>query len=429
MKQGKDPSYYAWVVVASLFIVGAVSFGTSLSFGVFFKSLVQAFDLTRTFTSMVFSVYIVLGSVFGVFSGWALDRYGAKVVLLLAAVFTSLSQLITSQAGAPWHLFLGFSLLLAMGVGPVYPVIMSTVSRWVSRRRMLAVGIVGSGMGIGPMLMVPLAAWLISRYDWRISYLVMGIIALVILLPCAFLQKKAPSEVVASSNAKPEAVDKVSDVIQADDGRASEFPVRQIIKGGNFWLLFAIWFFLAYCLLLVLTHLVPYLTDSGVSTEQAALILSLVSGFSVVGRLLIGKVSGAIGGKRAATACLLVMAGAMLLLLQPVRSLNALNPLGLYLFAVVFGFSNGGFEPVVVAQLADVFGLRHIGIIIGILNFGWGAGAALGSAAGGYIFDVRGSYSPAFITVTLVLLVTAGLAFLLKMPVSGWEKRRITTSV
>ncbi|MBI4188184.1 MAG: MFS transporter [Chloroflexi bacterium] len=400
--------------MAALSIVGAISFGISLSFGVFFKPLLQEFGLSRTLTSVIYSAYIVFGSVVGVFSGWALDRYGARVIVMLVGLFTGLSLLVSSRAEAPWHLFLSYSLLLAMGVGPVYPIVMSTVSRWFDRRRMLAIGLVGSGMGIGPMLIVPLAAWLIARYDWHTSYFVMGIAAFVIIIPCALLLKKAPVEVTSV---------KLGTAEQPNDSSQVEPSILQVTRTRNFWLLFVMWFLLAYCILLVLTHIVPYAIDSGIAPKQAALVLSLVTGLGVLGRLFIGRVSDSIGRKQAAVSCVLLMAGAMLFLMWPLPKLNLMV---LYLFAVIFGFFNGGFEPPIVAQFGDIFGLRHIGVIIGVLNLGWGAGAALGSASGGYIFDISGSYSTAFLIVTVVLLITAGLTFLLRMPAAGWERRKAT---
>ncbi|MBI2288012.1 MAG: MFS transporter [Chloroflexi bacterium] len=404
-----EPYYYGWVVVVALLVIGVVSFGVSLSFGVFFKPLLEGFDLTRTLTAGIYSAYILLGSLFGVFSGWALDRYGARMIVMLTGCFTGLSLIMTSRASAPWHLLVTYSLLLAIGVGPVYTIMMSAVSRWFTRRRVLAVGIVGSGMGIGPMLMAPLAAWLIARYDWRISFLVIGIIALVTIVPCALLLKKAPIEVPVVTPEQP------------NNSIQGEFSIQEAARTRNFWLLFAIWFFLACSLSLIMTHIVPYAIDSGVTPTRAAFILSLASGISVLGRLLVGKVSDNIGRKPAAVGSVLLVAGAMVFLVRP---LPPSNLLGLYLFAVIFGLFSGGIDPPIVAQFGDIFGLRHIGVIIGVLNLGWGAGAALGSALGGYIFDISGSYIPAFLFVLVVLLMTAGLILLLRMPATGWDRQR-----
>lgn len=404
-----EPFYYGWVVVVALFVVGVIGFGISISFGVFFKSLVEDFGSTRVLTSGIFSVYIVLGAVFAVLSGLALDRYGARVIVMSLGVFTGLGLLLTSQASALWHLFISYSLLLAMGIGPVYTIMMSTVSRWFSRRRVLAIGIVGAGMGIGPMLIAPLAAWLISNYDWHTAYLVMGVLGFAVIVPCALLLKKTPAEADTPGSSG-----------QPDYRGPGEVSILEAAKTRNFWLLFAIWFFLACSVLLMLTHIVPHAIDSGIAPTRAALILSLVGGMTVLGRLGIGKVSDIIGRKQAAIGSVLLTAGAILFLIQPASLWT------FYLFAVIFGLANGGIDPPIVAQFGDIFGLRHIGVIMGVINLGWGAGAAFGAALGGYIFDVSGTYLPAFFAVIVAMLVAVGLILLLRMPAAGWERQRVT---
>ncbi|MDP3878919.1 MAG: MFS transporter [Dehalococcoidales bacterium] len=413
---GEGMSYYGWVVVGALFLVGVISFGISTSFGVFFKPLIEDFGSSRMLTSGIFSVYIVLGSFFGVLSGWGLDRYGAKIVVILAGLFTGLGLLLTSRASVPWHLFISYSLLLAIGIGPIYTIMMSTTSKWFDRRRVLAVGVVGAGMGVGPMLVAPFATWLIERYDWNTSYFVMGIIALVTITPCALLLRRVPGEASTLVLSDPSATGAPGK--QGNNSQMDGLSIRQAAKTRNFWLLFAAWFFLAFCILMVLTHIVPHAIDSGITPAGAASILSLLSAVTVIGRLLIGRVSDIAGRRLAAIICVLLLAGGILLLMQPFN-------LGLlYLFAVIFGLSNGGIGPPIVAQFGDIFGLRNLGMIMGVLNVAWGAGAALGSAFAGYIFDTRGSYIPAFLIALVATLITAGLVLLLRMPPGNWERRK-----
>ncbi|MFC1932290.1 MFS transporter [Chloroflexota bacterium] len=414
-KGGKEQFDYGWVMVATLLVIGITGFGISGAFGVFLKPLVEDFSSTRVLTSGIFSVYIVLGAMFAVLGGWALDRYGAKIIVVLMGFFIGLSLSLTSQANASWQLFISYSLLFAMGVGPLYTLTMSTVSRWFSRRRVLAIGIVGSGMGIGPMIMAPVSAWLISSYDWRTAYFSMGIIAFAIIIPCALLLKKAPLELAALPEGGSPATNKLDTSEQQDYSGREEFSLSQAVKTRNFWLLFFIWFFMAFCFLMVLTHLVPHAMDSGITPMKAASILSLTTGLSIAGRVMISKVSDIIGRKQATVGCALLMAGALLFLIQPP------NLTVLYLFAIVFGLTYGGVGPPIVAQFGDIFGLRNIGIIMGVLNVGWGAGAASGAALGGYVFDVSGSYVSAFLGAMAAMVIAAVLILLVRTPTANPE--------
>ena len=179
----KDKLFYGWVVVIVFLVVGITLYGIEFSFGVFFKSIESTFSLTRTETSAVSSVNMLLVGVFGFLSGWALDRYGPKIIVLLMGLFAGLSLLLTSQVNSSWQLFITYSLLLAMGAGGLYVVPTATVSRWFNKKRGFALGIAGSGMGLGVLVMAPLATYLITNFDWRMAYIVIGLITWFIVIP------------------------------------------------------------------------------------------------------------------------------------------------------------------------------------------------------------------------------------------------------
>ena len=143
----KDKLFYGWVVVVVFLIIGTTIWGTRFSFGVFFKSIESEFDLTRVATSGVFSVYMVLGIAFAILGGRAADRYGPRIIILLMGLFTGFSLLLTSQTNSTWQLFLTYSLLLSIGTGAMYTVVMSTVSRWFDKKLGVALGIGSSGAG------------------------------------------------------------------------------------------------------------------------------------------------------------------------------------------------------------------------------------------------------------------------------------------
>ena len=157
------------------------------SFGVFFKSIEAEFDWSRAATSGVFSAYMVVSSVVVIAAGWAVDRYGPRIIILLMGLFTGLSLLLTSQISSPWQLFITYSLLLSIGTGAMHVVLTSTASRWFEKKRGFALGIASSGAGLGMVIMSPFAAYLISGFGWRMAYIVMGLIAWLIAIPLSRL--------------------------------------------------------------------------------------------------------------------------------------------------------------------------------------------------------------------------------------------------
>ena len=183
----KDKLFYGWVVVAAFFIAGTALFGMRASFGVFFKSIESEFNLTRTATSAIVSANNALAGICAIIAGWALDRYGPRIIILLMGLFTGLSLLLTGQTNALWQIFITYSLFLAMGTSAIYAGAMSTVSRWFDKKRGLALGVASMGTGLGPLAMAPFATCLIAEFDWRMAYLIIGLIAWLIVIPLSRL--------------------------------------------------------------------------------------------------------------------------------------------------------------------------------------------------------------------------------------------------
>jgi len=398
------------VVVITCLIIATVVFGISYSFGVFLKSLEGEFGLTRGATSGVFSIYMLLCSVFGILGGWALDRYGPRIIVVFMGLFTGLSLLLTSQVSSPWQLFISYGLLLAIGVGPAYIVVMSTTSRWFDKKRGLALGIVGSGTGFGTLLMAPFATYLISSLGWRMAYIIMGSIAWLVVIVLSRLLKKNPAEIGAlPDGAKSDSGEMgIDEPSREGNTRSTELSLVQASRTSNFWLLGAIWLLYSFCYLMLLTHIVPHATDIGIPVMEAAVILSLMGGSNIAGRLLMGRVSDSIGRKATAIICALLVVGAMMWLIW------SQDLWMLYLFGIVFGFSFGGLDPSVTGLIGDSFGLRSIGVIMGTLNVAWGIGAAIGPAVGGFVFDASKSYSMAFLAGALAMLIAALLVALIR---------------
>ncbi len=402
----KDKLFYGWVVVGTFFIVSVTLYGVHFSFGAFFESIEGAFHLNRAETSAVSSANLLLASVCAFLAGWALDRYGPRIVVLLMGLFTGLSLLLTSQTDFLWQLFLTYSLLLAMGTGAIYVVPMSAVSRWFDKKRGLALGLASSSAGLGMLIMAPFATYLISNFSWRTAYFVIGLIAWLIVIPLSRLLKRDPYEI----GALPDGVKSDSNDIgeEEDRMRLSGLSLPQVFRTRSFWLVIFIWLLYASTIFLVMTHLVRHARDIDFSPMEAATVLSLIGGISIAGRVLLGITSDRIGRKLTAIICALLQAGAMVWLIW------AQDLWMLYLFALVYGFAFGGVSPVMAALVSDTFGLSRIGAIFGLLEIGFGVGAAIGPLMGGLIFDVSGSYSLAFLLGAVAMVIVTLLISLMR---------------
>lgn len=405
----KGRLFYGWVVVIAIFIIMATLGGAGFSFGVFFKPLSNAFNLSRATTSSIFSLCSVLSGLVGLLGGWAIDKYGPRIIILLMSILTGLSLLLTSQTSAGWQLFMTYSLLLALGIGPIYVASMSTVLRWFDKKRGLAIGIASSGGNSGQVIMSPLAAFLITNFDWRIAYIVIGSLAWLIAIPLSRLLKRDPREIGAlPDGVKLDTTHTPQQKIGSESGQPAGLSLRQVLRTKSFWLMMLVWLLFSFSMLLIVTHIVPHATDIGITAVKAATILSLFGGMAIAGRVLLGTLSDKIGRKLMAVICALIQAGAMVWLAW------AGELWMLYLFAAVFGFTNGGAISCITALIGDTFGLYKIGTILGVLEIAWGIGAATGPIVGGRIFDMNHNYFIAFLLAAVALVVAALMIALIR---------------
>jgi MFS family permease len=291
----------------------------------------------------------------------------------------------------------------------MYVVATSEAIRWFIKRRGLALAIVTCGVGLGSMWIAPVAAQFIESFGWRLSFVFIGLIAVITIIPSSLFLRRAPTEIAALSEDKNKGTVEIN-ALDNQQKETKEFSSRQAAKTRNFWLLIGIWVFHSFCLFTITTHIVPYAIDSGISSLEAAPILSVLGFASIPSRILLGALTDRVGRKSIALMSALLMVAAMVWLMQS-SSLWML-----YVFAIAFGIASGGLSPSTMAMVSDSFGTRHIGSIMGVLEIGWVLGAAAGPVLAGYIFDTTHKYFLAFLSMAIASLMVTILVLFIKSP-------------
>jgi predicted MFS family arabinose efflux permease len=285
-------------------------------------------------------------------------------------------------------------------VGFSYVPALGAVQRWFVRRRGFASGLAVSGIGVGTLVMPPLAALLIRSLGWRGAYEVLGVLAAVVGVGMALLIENDP-------RARGLAPD--GDPLQAGAAAPQGFPVREAIRSRRFIGLYAACLICSFGLFVPFVHLIPYALDHGVARSSAVLLLGAVGVGSTAGRFFLGGVADRLGR---APALLLMFAGMSLTLLIWLMSTEFW---GLAAFALVYGVFYGGFVAILPALVMDYFGGRHVGAIIGVLYTSVAAGTLIGPSAAGYAFDLSHSY-----TLPILCSIAAnGIAALIVMGLQG----------
>jgi MFS family permease len=269
----------------------------------------------------------------------------------------------------------------------------TTSSRWFHRKRGLVVGITSSGGGMGVVLLAPLAAFLIDRFDWRTAFLIMGAVIWIVMTAASLWLVKDPASkglLPDGDTPKPQKPAEVSPDAPAPRTGISDYTLREAIRLRPFWLLLLTWLSISLALHMVMVHVVPYALSLGIDPLNAAFIISLVGLCNIPGRLIVGRISDRFGRNALGTACMACLVTALLWLM------HAHTLWMLYGFAVIFGFFWGGAGTMTTVLIGDIFGMRNLGSIMGIMSTAWSVGAALGPGIAGIIFDLSGHYLAAF---------------------------------
>lgn len=395
---GKEPRFfYGYIIVLAGFFVMVLMNGAFYSFGVFFKPMLEEFGWTRAMTSGAYSLNMILWGSLSIITGRLNDRFGPRIVITACGFIFGAGYLLMSRISTLWQFYLFYGVIIAIGLSGCFTPIASTVTRWFTKRRGLATGIVISGIGVGTIIIPPLASQLISIYGWRTSYTILGITTLVLLIISAQFLRRDPEQM----GQMPYGEDKLKP--KGSVSKTGGFSLQEAISTRRFWVLCAVFFCYGFIVHTIMVHIVTHATDLGIAPVVASGILAAIGGISIAGRIGVGSVADKIGNKRSLLVNFFLLAISLLWLLA-VRELGAF-----YLFAAVFGFPYGGLAIFNSLMTAEVFGLKAHGAIMGLVTFVYTTGSAIGPVLAGHIFDITGSYNSAFM-ITAALGVAGFIA-------------------
>jgi len=415
--QAKAPRFfYGWVVVAAAFCVALAAYGVQYSFGIFLEPLSEDFGWSVALVSGAASLFMFSRGALAILTGWVTDRYGPRMTVAIGGFVLGLGLILTSQINAAWQLYLFYGLMGGFGLSVAFAPLVATASRWFVSKRGLAIGIVLAGIGAGTAIIPPLARYLVATYEWRLSYIIIGLLALVIIIPGALLLRRSPDEKGLLPLGKAEATagdEENSNIAKKEASLTSEragFSLKDAAHTRAFWLLLAIIIFWSTCVQMTMMHIYHHATDLGIPGVVAANFLAVIGIFSIIGRPVMGAVSDRLGGKRTLVICLVLQALAMFWLLR------ATDIWMLYLFAAVFGFAYGGCVPQLPVIAGEIFELKSIGAIVGVQMLGVAIGGAIGPLLGGYVFDVTQSYYFAFTVSAICTIIALILLAFIRVP-------------
>ena len=371
-------------------IVGLALYGLPF----YYDFMVREFGWSRTqVTSGNALSKLVVGPLFGFLAGWFIDKFGPRRLMLAGILMGGVALIGLGSMTALWMFYL-FYLFNALGyvcAGPLPNQVLLT--RWFDKARGRAMGFAYLGIGLGGALVPLLSVWLVQKFGWHSALRILGVLIIVLALPLAYFVKEAPNEQLPTTKTT-----------------TPTAPIGWALRSKTFYLL-AIG---SMCSIGAVggtnQHLKLFLSlDQNYAQVQAARVASLVLAFSLVGRLLMGWLADRYTKKYVMLLIYLLVAGSIPLLFF------ASTPGAIYLFAIIFGIGLGGDYMIIPLMAAELFGVKIMGRLMGVILTADGVAEATAPMLVGNLRDQTASYTVGFsVLIALAFVGAIAVAWLPK---------------
>src|SRR3954463_16470935 len=371
---GMNDSRYRWVIVAAGGLLGCVAIGGMFSLPVLLQPITRDTGWSVAGVSSAMTIGFLAMAFASMIWGTLSDRVGPLPVVLTGSIVIAASLALASRATSLVEFQLLFGLLVGAATAAIFAPMMACVTGWFDTHRSLAVSLVSAGMGMAPMTMSPLVAWLVSSHDWRTTMQILSLVVAAIMIPAALLVRRPPALAGGA-------------VASGDTGPQSEMSLSQAVRSPQFIILLATNFFCCATHSGPIIHTVSYAISCGIPMLAAVSIYSVEGLAGLGGRIAFGLLGDRFGAKRVLVLGLLVQAfGALAYVF--VRELAAF-----YAVATLFGFIYAGVMPLYAVLARENFPLKMMGTVIGGTAMAGSLGMATGPIAGGLIYDTFASYA------------------------------------
>jgi len=400
--------FYGWYVLASSFIILFFNSGARVSFGVMFKPMIAEFGWNRSSLSLAFFLNMTFYALSLTIAGRFYDRYGPKWVIIISTIFLSAGFTLISLVDSLWQLFVYYGILAAIGLGGTsVTLIAALMSKWFEKWRGLAISLALSGNSLGQFALVPLFTIFTLRYGWRTAYFCIALIMFVVNIILALLVVKGDPEDLGirpfGDGEKTNREEAQTPLVES----SQDLDLREAMRTRSFWLFLIVMFVCGSGDFLVSIHLIPFVTDYGISPITAGNMLAWFGLMSLAGIMIAGPASDLIGNKIPIALTFLLR---VLLFLLIIKYQNLAS---FYIFAFGFGFTYLITAPLTPALIGRLYGISHIGLISGLITTVHHLGGGFWAYMGGLIFDQTGGYQLAFILSAMMAVVAVFCSILI----------------
>lgn len=391
---------HRWTILIASMIIN-MCIGSAYAWSVFQNPLISMFGWSTSDTSLAFTLSLSLVPVAMIGAGRIQDRFGTQMVTMAGGIVFGLGLVLTSQITSLTGLYLSYGLLGGFGIGMIYTCMVGNTIKWFPDKKGLAGGLIAMGFGLGAIVFAPVGVMLIREFNVLVTFAIFGVVFSLIIIVASFFIK-APKNVNLSQ----------STVV--DQSMTS----HQMMKTPRFYLLWILYTIGCIGGLMIIGHASPIVQHKvGLSSQEAAFIVSFLGLSNSLGRVFWGTVSDRFGRMVTLTTTYLVAAVCLL-------ALSMFTSLPIVVIAIGgIALCFGGYLGIMPSICAENFGSKHIGINYGLLFTAYGFAAFVGPRLASWIRDVNaGSYDVAFGVVMMMNVV--GLLLAGGMMLSAQKKSR-----
>ena len=402
--------FYGWIILGACFFTLFMSAGARNGLGVFVVPMSNELDWSRTSFSLAVAIGLLVNAISQPFLGRIFDRFGGRAVISASLLILGTCTLLLNYTHSLWYFILIYSIVMSIATGGASMVtIHGLLARWFWRKRGLALSLGTAGGPAGSFLLVPFANYLILASGWRITWVALGAMILLLALPLAFiLIKDDPSDVGETPDGEPVRDRKASEPESPLSGPLETERWRDSYRTSPIWQMSGAYFVCGMTTAIISFHYVPFALDRGVSPSSAALAFGLMTGLNVLGVIATGAASDWLGRKYLLGTIYAVRGLAYaILILAP-------GSVGIWGFAIIAGFSWVASASLTSSLTADIYGLRNLGTLNGMSTFAHQMGGALSVFVAGVLYDLLGAYDVPFALAGVMLVGASAAAFSIK---------------
>ena len=405
-EKAKAPLYFGWYVCAATVFVAFVTTGARSSFGIFIIPLEEEFGWSRFMLSSAVGTGFLVNGLTQPFVGRLFDQFSGRTVIMVGLIIAGLATASLSLTFNYLFLFFVFGILLSTAMsGASVTNTMALLAKWFHRRRSTVLGINVAGASLGGLTLVPFGMFLLQATSWRVTWAALGLIILVLALPMVyFFIRNDPADMGLQPDGDTEEPT-LANKFERKRGPIEVEKWSESFRSWPMWQISAAYTVCGITTGMIAAHFVPYAIGQGLSGTLAALAFGVMMALNVVGGLGAGFLGDRFGRKNLLAAVYVLRGIAFIfLLLFP-------GATGVWIFALLAGFSWIASVPLTTSLTADVYGLRALATISGISFLCHQVGSFVSILAAGLLFDITGSYTLPFAIGGALLFPAAISAF------------------